>query len=210
MLALLLYFSNSYGQEKRYPFEEITPGCNCPNFEWTSRGQELKNVKESNNDMEIRLDIHAKWNDRITTVISKKEGKYEAYFYHKRKEAFPSVSSDSLIKYKGHYETYNFKKFSITGINLDSIVKVLINEKIELLPNQNEIYSKGFLSPYIVSYKIEGKIRSFQFGSPKGFMNEFPDEPVYKHYDAILELFLHMIDPMYRQILNDIRLQEEN
>ena len=81
--------------------------------------------------------------------------------------------------------------------------------QITTLPYQNEIYKKGFLSPYFIRYKIDGKTRSFQFGAPDGPMREFPDEPVYQHYDTILKTLFKMVDPMYSQIWKDVKLQQE-
>jgi hypothetical protein len=209
-LAMLLLLNNSHAQEKRFPFEEIKPDCVCPDFEWNNRGHlELKDIGQSVHDLEIRLDIHAKWNDRMIVQIIRNAGKYEGYFYHKRTESFFTPEKDSIIKYKGKWEKYNFKKFRLTDVNLDSVVKVLMAHQITTLPYQNEIYKKGFLSPYFIRYKIDGKTRSFQFGSPEDPIREFPDEPVYRHYDAILKTLFGMTNPMYEQIWKDIDLQYE-
>lgn len=210
LLAILLSLNLCHAQEKRFSFEEITLNCECPDFEWNSSShRELKSISKSANDLEIRLDIFAKWNDRIINVISRKDGKYEGYFYHKQTETFPMYEKDSVIKYKGKWERYNFKKFQLEDINLDSVVKLLLSHQITTLPNQNEIYKKGFLSPYLLSYKIDGKTRSFRFGSPEDPMKEYPDEPVYRHYDAILKTFFSMVTPMYSQIRRDIQLKNE-
>jgi hypothetical protein len=209
-LAVLLSSKICYTQEKRYPFEEIKPDCICPDFEWNNRGHlELKDISQSVHDLEIRLDVHAKWHDRMIIQIIGNAGKYEGYFYHKRTESFYTHEKDSIIKYKGKWEKYNFKKFRLTDVNLDSVVKVLLAHQITTLPYQNEIYKKGFLSPYFIRYKIDGKTRSFQFGSPEDPIREFPDEPVYRHYDAILKTFWPLINPMYIQIWKDVELQQK-
>jgi hypothetical protein len=179
-------------------------------MEWNNRGHlELKDISQSIHDLEIRLDVHAKWNNRMIIQIIKNAGKYEGYFYHKRTESFYTPEQDSIIKYKGKWEKYNFKKFRLTDANLDSVVKVLMAHQITTLPYQNEIYKKGFLSPYFIRYKIDGKARSFQFGSPEAPMREFPDEPVYQHYNAVLKTLFKMVDPMYAQIWKDVHLQQE-
>jgi hypothetical protein len=209
-LAILLLFNRSHAQDKRFPFEEIKPDCECPDMEWNNRGQlELKDISQSAHDLEIRLDVHAKWNDRMIIQIIRNAGKYEGYFYHKRTESMPMFEKDSLIKYKGKWEKYNFKKFRLTYVNLDSVVKVLMAHQITTLPYQNEIYKKGFLSPYFIRYKIDQNTRSFQFGSPEDPIREFPDEPVYRHYDAILKTFWPLITPMYLQIWKDVDLQQQ-
>jgi len=209
-LAILLSLDICFAQEKRYPFEELKPDCVCPDMEWNNKGHlELKDISQSVHDLEIRLDVHAKWNNRMIIQIIKNAGKYEGYFYHKRTESFYTTEKDSIIKYKGKWEKYNFKKFRITDANLDSAVKVLMASQITTLPNQKEIYKKGFISPYILSYKIDGKIRSFRFGAPGNPMKEFPDEPVYEHYDTILKTLFKMVDPMYSQIWKDVQLQQE-
>ncbi|RZK25152.1 MAG: hypothetical protein EOO43_06245, partial [Flavobacterium sp.] len=209
ILGILLSLNFCYGQEKRYPFEEISLNCECPDFEWKNMHRELKNISQSANDLEIRLDMHAKWHNRTTTLITRNKGKYEGAYYHKRTESFLTLEKDSLIKYKGKWEKYNFKKFKLEHVNLDSIVEVLLSQQIKTLPNQNEIYNKGFMTPFTISYKIDGEMRSFHFGHPDDPMREYPDEPVYRHYDAILKTFFAITDPMYRQIWNDIKLQNE-
>jgi hypothetical protein len=209
-LTILLCLCNiSFGQNKRYSFDEITLNCKCPDFEWASLGRELKPIRDFDNDLEIRLDIHAKWDDRSTTVISRKNGRYEGFFYHKRKNNSMIIDNDSLIKYKGKWEMYNFKKFSLSRYNLDSITKLLLSYQIMKLPNQNEVYKKPFITPYTISYKIDGQIRSFRFGPPKEPIQEYPNERIFKQYEAILQLFSEMTNPMYHQIWNDIRLQSE-
>lgn len=209
ILGILSSLNFCYGQEKRYPFEEISLNCECPDFEWKNMHRELKSVSQSTNDLEIRLDMYAKWHNRTTTVITRNKGKYEGAYYHKQKESFLTLDKDSLLKYKGKWEKYNFKKFKLEDVNLDSIVEVLLSQKIKTLPNQNEIYKKGFISPFIISYKIDGEIRSFQFGHPEDPMREYPDEPVYHHYNAILKTLFAITNPMYRQIWKDIEIQNE-
>jgi len=210
LLTILLSLNICSAQERRYPFEELKPDCVCPDMEWNNRGHlELKDISQSVHDLEIRLDVHAKWNNRMIIQIIKNAGKYEGYFYHKRTESFYTPEKDSIIKYKGKWEKYNFKKFRLTDVNLDSVLKVLMAHQITTLPYQNQIYKKGFLSPYFIRYKIDGKTRSFQFGSPEGPMREFPDEPVYRHYDAILKTLFKMVDPMYAQVWKDVQLQQE-
>jgi hypothetical protein len=208
LLTLLLSLNICSAQEKRYPFEELKPDCVCHEFKWTNRAElELRDISQSVNDMEIRLDIYPKWNERMIVVISRNEGKYEGYFYHKRKENFRILERDSMIRYKGKWEKFNFKKFRLTEVNLDSVVKVLMIHQITTLPNQKEIYKKGFLSPYVLSYKMDAIIRSFRFGPPKYPMKEFPDEPVYRHYDGVLKTFFKMVAPMYAQIWKDVQLR---
>ncbi|MES2830071.1 MAG: hypothetical protein V4687_18075 [Bacteroidota bacterium] len=209
LTAILLCFNVSFGQAKRYPFEEITLDCKCPEFEWGGMGRELKNIKESTNDFEIRLDVYAKWSNRMSTIISRNNGVYEAHYYHKLKNNNFTVNVDSLIKYKGKWEEYNFKKFRIEGYNLDSITKLLLKNGLISLPNQNEVYKKGFMSSYIISYKIDGKLRSFVFGYPEDAMREYPDEPIYRQYKALLDIFFGMTNPMYNQIWGDINIQQE-
>jgi hypothetical protein len=206
LLGLIFLGTPCIAQHGRYPFQEISRAVNASELEWNIYGhREFKSISQSNNDFEIRFDVFAKWKDRMATVISKKDGKYEASFYHKQTESFPKFEQDSTTKYKGKWEKYNFKKFLINEANLDSIVEQLLAHQICTLPDQNKIYKTGFLSPYLINYKINGKIGSFSFGSPENPIRENPDEPVYRHYKAILDIFFKLTNPMYNQVWADVK-----
>lgn len=208
-LILVSFFGSSYGQVKRYAYEEITTGCNCPEFEWNGLGRNLKDIKASDNDFEIRLIISPEWGYRSTTVISRKNGRYEGHYYSQKKNDLMILEDDSLIKYKGKWEKYNYKKFSLARYNLDSIVKVLMGKEITKLPNQNEVYRKPFLTIFTIEYKVDGNTRSYRFGPPKELIQEFPDELIYRRYDAILDIFSEMTNPMGRQIIEDRNFEWE-
>ncbi len=195
-LALVLTFNISLAQQKRYDFQEIVPGCACPEFEKSTYGWELKPTDDST-EFEIRFLLNAKWYDQMVTTITRKDGKYVGYFYHKMKDDFRTSTPLSV-------NPYHYKKFHIDEANLDSIVEQLLAHQITTLPNQREIYKKGFLTPYHIIYKINGSKRSFSFGSPQDPIREYPDEPVYRHYEAILTMFLKMVRPMYSQVRSDI------
>ena len=205
LLGLVFFGPSCIAQQARYPFQEITREVIAPEIEWNIRGhREFKSIAQSKSDFEIRFDVFAKWHNRMATVITRKDGKYVANFYHKQTESLPKHEQDSSIKYKGEWERYNFKKFPITQVNLDSLVEQLLTHQILSLPDQSKIYKKGFLSPFLVSYKVNGKVGSFRFGSPEDPIREHPDEPVYQHYDAILNMYGKITTPMYRQVWADV------
>lgn len=205
LICLFFLGTSCIAQEVRYPFKEITRVVIAPELEWSNQGQrEFKSISQSKNDFEIRFDVFAKWNDRMATVITRKNGKYEGSFYHKQKETFSIYEQDSIVKYKGQWEKYNYKKFPITQANLDSLVEQLIKHQILTLPDQNKIYTKGFMSPYLISYKIGDKIGSFRFGPTADPIRENPNEPIYQHYDAILKMFFKIITPMHKQVWADV------
>jgi len=207
-LATSLSVNTAHAQDKRYAFEEIKPGCDCPEFEQGITGFDLKSVSKFS-DFAIVFHINATWYDQMRVTIVRKDGKYIGNFYHKMADNFQTPISLST-------NPYNYKKFELDQGKLDSIVHQLLAHQITTLPMQRDIYKKGFLTLYHISYKMAGEKGSFSFGPPADPMREYPDEMVYQHYDAILNMFWNLISPMYNQVRKDIsqeleayRLKEE-
>ncbi|NRF37217.1 hypothetical protein [Pedobacter foliorum] len=183
------------------PFEVISGDCKCPEFEFVNGAYELKDIHQSDNDLEIRFSQQQPGGFLSTVVFTKKEGKLAANYYHKRLEQFRSGRPDSE-RNNLKWEKYSYKKFLLSE-KADSVLLELLHNNILGLPNYNELYKgKGLLNAFYVTYKVNNHIRSYYFANTKALIAEFPDVKEYGQYESIREIIASLIRPYRKQSLS--------
>jgi len=180
-----------------YPYTLIDRHCSCPEFEFAKGEFILNDINKSENDLELRLYLKVLGTFSSVTVLTKKAGKVNGDYYHKRFDSFGSSRPDSALGIL-KWEKYPFKKFPIQDNNLDSIVTELLYYNVGRLPNLSDIYKGSYLGAFRVVYKINGHVGEYQFGNTEELMTKFPKVQEYKDYMSIARL-LGKLTGKYRE-----------
>lgn len=190
--AMLLFASvNVCHAQQLKPYKIVDRHCgDCSEMIYGGNGFELKNIRNSKEEIEIRFLVNGEHVSRSITVIKGGKGKYTAAYYFQYFDMFPpSEWPDSAKKLK-QWEFHPFKRFKVDGIDLDTMVNRLIANKILVLPEQKELVpNAGYYRQYGIETKVNGVIRQYYFGNLNQFMLNYPDIPEFKSYLAIVAIF---------------------
>ena len=173
------------------PYKTVDRHCkDCSEMIYGGDGFELKNIRESRNDIEIRFIVNGEHISRSITVIKGRKGKFTAAYYFQYFDMFPPAKwPDSARKLK-QWEFHPFKRFEVDGIDLDTMVNRLIANKLLVLPEQKQLVpNAGYYRQYGIETKVNGVVRQYYFGNLNQFMLNYPDIPEFKSYLAIVAIF---------------------
>lgn len=190
LFILLLSINISQAQELKV-YRTVDRHCkDCSEMTYGRNGFELRDIGESKEDVEIRFHVSGEHISRSITVIKGNKRNFSAAYYFQYVDDFPSMKGPDSAKGLTQWEQHPFKRFSISGYNLDSIVSKLVANKIHELPNQKELVpNAGYYRQYSIETRMNGIVRKYHFGNLNQFMLNYPNMPEFKSYLAIVSIF---------------------
>ncbi len=169
-----------YGQIK--PSKWIAPENKHEtiNFQRVNLYLGVPDIKESKNDIEIRLYILGDDLNSMASILINKNV-FDSYYYRRKKSGF------------GDLPTVNFplKKYQVKNQNLDSVFLSLAAHNVFTLPDQSETDFPHYMANYTVQYKVNNKIYSYSFTNPWYVKEDNQEE--FKEYKSIAWIFGRLI-----------------
>lgn len=201
MISCLSSFLSGFGQVAYgTSYKLVDRHCSCPEFVFREGAFQLTPIRDSNQDIEIRLRTLSFGIKEAITVIKVKGNSFSGNFYNRRHESrvWPKPDSvQSVIK----WEKYPFKKYEILDKDLDSALYELIFNNVLKLPNQRDLpKNKGFVTPYTIVFKYYGHFGSYTFGNPTGPSKDFPNIQAYKDYAMIIQIFKELTSKIVAEL----------
>jgi hypothetical protein len=182
-----------------YPFVVVDRFYNRPDMEWKYNEFKLKDIHQSKNDIEIRLNIRTS-RSLAQEVITVKNNKYDANLYYKNVSFVRYDYPDSIKKY-GKWERFPFRKFHIKKGDLKLIYSKLLSYHLDHIPDQSDIDKKSFLTTYFLECKINNRFSTCYFGGKKELIDEYPNVQAFKDYVGIIAKFGEIASDYYDNAL---------
>lgn len=193
LFVLLLSFAsiNLCQAQHLKPYRLVDRHCkDCTEMQFGPQGFELKEIRDSKEEVEIRFLVNSEHCCRSFTVIKGSPGKFTATYYFQQLDDFISIKAPDSAKGLKQWERHPFARFKVDSINLDSMVTKLIANRIYELPSQRELVpNDGYYSQYVVETKVKGIVRKYNFGNLREFIAKYPSIPEFKSYKAIASIF---------------------
>ncbi len=173
------YFS-MYGQIS--PSKWITPESKhgTINFQRVNSYLGVADIKDSKNDIEIRLYIIGDDLNSMSNILVNKN-LFDSYYYKRKKRKM----DDSLTA------IFPLKKYHVKNTNLDSIFLSLAAHNIFTLPDQSETDFPPHSADLTVQYKVNNRIYSYSFANPWYVKEDNQEE--FKEYKTIAWIFDRLI-----------------
>ena len=140
----------------------------------------LPDIQKSKSEMEIRWFSRNHGGKENALKITRQNNVYEAHIYlYQRVNTYDRVKKEWFIR--------SFK-YNVTGHDLDSVMNALTQAGIFTLPDQT-VTKTRFFKANEVHFKVNDEVRKYSFGYVDENLQKYPDEVLFKKYDALLKIF---------------------
>jgi hypothetical protein len=138
----------------------------------------LPDIKNSKYEMEFRWLNRNHGGKETALAVTRQNNRYEAHLYF-----YNRVNSFDTVSKQWHIRSFKYK---ITTHDLDSVMNVLIQDGLFTLPDQSVTKTKFFRANEI-HFKVNNEFKKYSFDHAPQYIQQYPDEDLYKKYDALLK-----------------------
>lgn len=140
----------------------------------------LPDIKDSKSDVEIRWFSRGHAGTETALAITRQNDIYEAHLYF-----YERINSFDPVSKQWNHRSFKYK---ITGRDLDWAMSALTQAGLFTLPDQT-VVQKSFFRANEIHLNVNNEFKAYSFGHVPEYIQQYPDEDLYKKYDALLKIF---------------------